>query len=144
LTQFAVAWILHKRKSLGINIIPIIGVSSQDHLLEDLQAHTRETRGFIGERLEVDKAFLLSNQCVPFLPSSGENFSESYQLLPPSSWGWHAPVLSRERIHQMDNVIVSPDRSCAVKELENQMIDTAVANVVAFATGKKWLSQVNL
>jgi len=38
LSQFAIAWILHKQRSLGVNIIPIIGVSSRTQLLENLQA----------------------------------------------------------------------------------------------------------
>ena len=38
LSQFAIAWILHKQRSLGVNIIPIIGVSSREQLLENLQA----------------------------------------------------------------------------------------------------------
>jgi aryl-alcohol dehydrogenase-like predicted oxidoreductase len=38
LSQLAIAWILHKPKTLGINIIPIIGVSSREQLLENLQA----------------------------------------------------------------------------------------------------------
>jgi aryl-alcohol dehydrogenase-like predicted oxidoreductase len=38
LSKFAIAWILHKQRSLGVNIIPIIGVSSRNQLLENLQA----------------------------------------------------------------------------------------------------------
>jgi len=38
LSQFAIAWILQKQRSLGVNIIPIIGVSSRHQLLENLQA----------------------------------------------------------------------------------------------------------
>lgn len=38
LSQLAIAWILHKQKTLGVNIIPIIGVSSREQLLENLQA----------------------------------------------------------------------------------------------------------
>lgn len=38
LSQFAIAWILHKQRNLGVNIIPIIGVSSSEQLLENLQA----------------------------------------------------------------------------------------------------------
>jgi len=137
-------------KSLGINIIPIIGVSSQDHLLEDLQAHTRETRGFIDERdlklmkpssylINVSRSFLVQEKPSAKALREGwiEGFASDVWFSYTHAWGWHAPVLSRERIHQMDNVIVSSHRSCAVKELKNQMIDAAVANVVAFATGKK-------
>jgi aryl-alcohol dehydrogenase-like predicted oxidoreductase len=38
LSQLAVAWILHKQKELGVSIIPIIGVSSREQLLENIQA----------------------------------------------------------------------------------------------------------
>lgn len=38
LPQFAIAWMLHKQRSLGVNIIPIIGVSSRTQLLDNLQA----------------------------------------------------------------------------------------------------------
>jgi aryl-alcohol dehydrogenase-like predicted oxidoreductase len=38
LPQFAIAWMLHKQRSLGINIIPIMGVSSREQLLDNLQA----------------------------------------------------------------------------------------------------------
>jgi len=38
LSQLAIAWILHKQRKLGVNIIPIIGVSSTKQLLENLQA----------------------------------------------------------------------------------------------------------
>jgi aryl-alcohol dehydrogenase-like predicted oxidoreductase len=38
LSQFAIAWILHKQRKLGVNIIPILGVSSREQLLENLQA----------------------------------------------------------------------------------------------------------
>jgi aryl-alcohol dehydrogenase-like predicted oxidoreductase len=38
LSQLAIAWILHKQTKLGVNIIPIIGVSNKEQLLENLQA----------------------------------------------------------------------------------------------------------
>lgn len=38
LPQFAIAWVLHKQRSFGVNIIPIIGVSSKEQLLDNLQA----------------------------------------------------------------------------------------------------------
>lgn len=38
LPQLAIAWIIQKQKSLGVNMIPIIGVSSRHQLLENLQA----------------------------------------------------------------------------------------------------------
>jgi aryl-alcohol dehydrogenase-like predicted oxidoreductase len=38
LSQLAIAWILHKQRKLGVNIIPIIGVSNREQLLENLQA----------------------------------------------------------------------------------------------------------
>ena len=38
LSQLAIAWILHKQKALRVNIIPIIGVSSKEQLLENLHA----------------------------------------------------------------------------------------------------------
>ena len=38
LSQLAIAWILHKQRKLGVNIIPIIGVSNRQQLLENLQA----------------------------------------------------------------------------------------------------------
>jgi aryl-alcohol dehydrogenase-like predicted oxidoreductase len=38
LSQLAIAWILHKQRRLGVNIIPIIGVSNREQLLENLQA----------------------------------------------------------------------------------------------------------
>jgi aryl-alcohol dehydrogenase-like predicted oxidoreductase len=38
LSQFAIAWILYKQKKLGVDIIPIIGVSSRKQFLEDLEA----------------------------------------------------------------------------------------------------------
>ena len=38
LSQLAIAWILHKQRKLGVNIIPIIGVSNKEQLLENLQA----------------------------------------------------------------------------------------------------------
>jgi aryl-alcohol dehydrogenase-like predicted oxidoreductase len=38
LSQLAIAWMLHKQKSLGVKIIPIVGISSREQLLENLQA----------------------------------------------------------------------------------------------------------
>jgi aryl-alcohol dehydrogenase-like predicted oxidoreductase len=38
LSQLAIAWIVQKRRKLGVNIIPIIGVSSSEQLRENLQA----------------------------------------------------------------------------------------------------------
>ena len=38
LSQLAIAWVLHKQRKLGVNIIPIIGVSNTEQLLENLQA----------------------------------------------------------------------------------------------------------
>ena len=38
LPQLAIAWILNKQSSLGVSIVPIIGVSSEDQLRENLQA----------------------------------------------------------------------------------------------------------
>ncbi len=38
LSQLAIAWVLRKQKALGVNVIPIIGVSSSEQLLENLQA----------------------------------------------------------------------------------------------------------
>lgn len=38
LSQLAIAWILHKQRKLGVNIIPIIGVSNREQLLENIQA----------------------------------------------------------------------------------------------------------
>ena len=38
LPQFAIAWLLHKQKDLGISVIPILGVSSREQLLDNLQA----------------------------------------------------------------------------------------------------------
>lgn len=38
LSQLAIAWVLHKQRKLGVNIIPIIGVSNREQLLENLQA----------------------------------------------------------------------------------------------------------
>jgi len=38
LPQFALAWMLHKQRSLGVTIIPILGVSSKEQLLDNLQA----------------------------------------------------------------------------------------------------------
>ena len=38
LSQLAIAWILHKQRKLGVNIIPIIGVSNTEQLRENLQA----------------------------------------------------------------------------------------------------------
>jgi aryl-alcohol dehydrogenase-like predicted oxidoreductase len=38
LPQLAIAWLLHKQKDLGTSVIPILGVSSRQQLLEDLQA----------------------------------------------------------------------------------------------------------
>jgi len=38
LAQFAIAWILNKQESLGVNIIPIIGVSNESQLVENVQA----------------------------------------------------------------------------------------------------------
>jgi aryl-alcohol dehydrogenase-like predicted oxidoreductase len=38
LSQLAIAWILSKQKSLGINVVPIIGVSSSQQLVENIQA----------------------------------------------------------------------------------------------------------
>jgi aryl-alcohol dehydrogenase-like predicted oxidoreductase len=38
LSQLAIAWILHKQRKLAVNIIPIIGVSNREQLLENLQA----------------------------------------------------------------------------------------------------------
>jgi len=38
LPQFAIAWLLHKQKALGISVIPILGVSSREQLLDNLQA----------------------------------------------------------------------------------------------------------
>ena len=37
-SQLAIAWILHKQRSLGVNMIPIIGASKTEQLLDDLQA----------------------------------------------------------------------------------------------------------
>jgi len=38
LPQFALAWILHKQRALGINIVPIVGASNSQQLLENIQA----------------------------------------------------------------------------------------------------------
>jgi len=38
LSQLAISWILHKQRSLGVKIIPIVGVSSSQQLLENIQA----------------------------------------------------------------------------------------------------------
>ncbi|MGC9202858.1 MAG: aldo/keto reductase [Thermoproteota archaeon] len=38
LPQLAIAWILNKQKSLGVNIVPIIGVSNSQQLIENLKA----------------------------------------------------------------------------------------------------------
>ena len=38
ISQLAIAWILHKQKTLGVNIIPIIGASNGEQLLQNLQA----------------------------------------------------------------------------------------------------------
>ena len=38
LPQLAIAWITQKQKSLGVSMIPIVGVSSRQQLLENLQA----------------------------------------------------------------------------------------------------------
>ncbi|MBO3801953.1 MAG: aldo/keto reductase [Thermoproteota archaeon] len=38
LPQLAIAWILSKQRNLGVNIVPIIGVSSSQQLVENLQA----------------------------------------------------------------------------------------------------------
>lgn len=38
LSQLAISWILHKQRHLGVKIIPILGVSSSEQLLENLQA----------------------------------------------------------------------------------------------------------
>ncbi|MGA3108106.1 MAG: aldo/keto reductase [Candidatus Bathyarchaeia archaeon] len=38
LSQLAIAWLLHKQRKLGVSIIPIIGVSNREQLLENLQA----------------------------------------------------------------------------------------------------------
>jgi aryl-alcohol dehydrogenase-like predicted oxidoreductase len=38
ISQLAIAWILHKQKTLGVNMIPIIGVSNGEQLLQNLQA----------------------------------------------------------------------------------------------------------
>ena len=38
LPQFAIAWLLHKQKGLGTSVIPILGVSSREQLLDNLQA----------------------------------------------------------------------------------------------------------
>jgi aryl-alcohol dehydrogenase-like predicted oxidoreductase len=38
LSQLAIAWILHKQRKLGVNIIPIIGVSNREQLRENLEA----------------------------------------------------------------------------------------------------------
>jgi len=38
LPQLAISWILHKQGSLGLRVIPIMGVSSSQQLLENIQA----------------------------------------------------------------------------------------------------------
>jgi len=38
LPQLAIAWIVQKQRSLGVSMIPIVGVSSRQQLLENLQA----------------------------------------------------------------------------------------------------------
>jgi len=38
LPQLAIAWIIQKQRSLGVSMIPIVGVSSRQQLLENLQA----------------------------------------------------------------------------------------------------------
>jgi len=38
LPQLAIAWLLHKQKDLGVSVIPILGVSSREQLLDNLQA----------------------------------------------------------------------------------------------------------
>jgi aryl-alcohol dehydrogenase-like predicted oxidoreductase len=37
-SQLAIAWILHKQRNFSVNIIPIIGASNREQLLDDLQA----------------------------------------------------------------------------------------------------------
>lgn len=63
---------------------------------------------------------------------------------PNAFGGWHAPILSREEIHLMDNVIVSPDRSVAIKEVQEQMITAGAVNIVAFVKGKPLPNRVDL
>jgi len=38
LPQLAISWMLHKQRKLGVNIIPILGVSNREQLLDNLQA----------------------------------------------------------------------------------------------------------
>ena len=118
---------------------------------------TRETRGLIGERelglmkptaylINVSRSYLVQEKPLAkaLLEHRIAGFASDVWFSYPNSWGWHAPILSREGVHQMENVIVSPDRSVAVEAVRKRMIKAAVANIEAFVNGKPLLTQINL
>jgi phosphoglycerate dehydrogenase-like enzyme len=118
---------------------------------------TRETIGLIGERelklmkptaylINVSRASLVEERPLARALREGwiAGYASDVWFSYPHTWGWYAPVLSREGIHLMDNVIVNPDRAGANPDVRNAMIANAMANIEAFVNGKNLLSQVNL